>query len=69
MQPVRFDVGLFRSIVYDFCLWDCVEGMGVHHEVTDAFTEVADLNPYVPKELISGPSPNYHDRLQIYLCQ
>ena len=35
-------------LVYDFCLWYCVVGLGGYHEVTAAFMES-----------ISGPSPNY----------
>ena len=43
---------LSQSVVYNFYFWGCVEVLGGYHEITDAFTEVADLNPYVPKELI-----------------
>ena len=55
------DSGLTWSVVYELCFGYCVEGAGVHHEVSDAFTKVNDLNPDVPEEGISGPLPNYHD--------
>ena len=43
--------------------------MSGYHEVPDAFAEISDLNPYVVKERISGPSTNYHYRFWIYTCQ
>ena len=43
------DAGFYRSVVYDFCSWDYVEGPDGYHEISYAFTEVADLNPYIPK--------------------
>ena len=57
---MRLDFGLTRSVLYDFCFWYCIEGSSVHHEVTDGFTGVYDLNQYVPEEDIFGPSPNDH---------
>ena len=60
------DYGLTWSIIYDFCLGYCVEGYGGHHDLADDFTKVADLNLDVPKEGISGPSPNDHDCFQVY---
>ena len=60
------DYGLTQSVVYDFCFWYCVEGLGGYHEVNDAFDEVANLNPDVPEEGISGPPPNDHDRFWVY---
>ena len=44
-----FDSGLSRSVVYDLCFWYCVKDSGGHHEVSDAFTEVDDLNHDVPE--------------------
>ena len=58
---MELDSRLNRSVVYDFCLWYCVEGLGGHHEITDAFTEVSELNQDVLEEGISGLSPNDHD--------
>ena len=55
------DSDLTFSVVYDFYFGYCVEGSGGHHELADAFAEVADLNPYVLEEGISGPSLNDHD--------
>ena len=43
-----------------------VECSGGHHEVTDAFTKVAYLNPDVPEEGIAGISHNDHDCLWVY---
>ena len=54
------DARLSQSVVYDYCFFNCVEGLGVHHEVTDAFTEFSDLNTYVSKERIYEPSPDDH---------
>ena len=34
--------------------------MSGYHEVADAFAEFTDLNPYLHKEIISGPYPNDH---------
>ena len=39
-----------------------------HHEVSDAFTKVSDLNPDVSEEGIPGPSLNDHDYLRVYSC-
>ena len=55
-----------RSVVYDFYLWYCVEGLGGYYEVTDTFDEVDDLNPDVLEEGIAGPFPNDHDGFQVY---
>ena len=63
------DYGLSWSVVYDFCFCNFVEGLDVQHEVTDAFIEVTDLDTYVPKEHISGPSTNNQDPLRINPCQ
>ena len=60
------DSGLPRSVVYKFCFWYCVEGSGGNHEVVDAFTEVAELNPYVQEEGISGTFPNDYDCFRVY---
>ena len=57
---MRLGARLYRCVVYDFYFWDCVEIMSVNHEITDAFSEISDLNPYVPKEIIAGPYPNDH---------
>ena len=43
--------------------------MSGYHEITYAFDEVSDMNNYVPKEIISGPSPNDHYCLWVYPCQ
>ena len=43
------DSALYRSELHDLCFCNCVEGLGVNHEVTYAFTVVDELNPYVPK--------------------
>ena len=51
------DTGLYWSLVYALHFWNCVEGICVYHDITDSFTEVDDLNPYVTKERTSGPSP------------
>ena len=59
------DAGLPRSVVYDFLLWYCVEGLGGYHEVTGAFAEVSDLNLGVPEEIISVLSPNDNDHLWV----
>ena len=61
--------GFSRRVVYDFRFWDYVEIMDGYHQVTDAFSEGAELNPYVPKESISGPCPNDNYCLWVYLCQ
>ena len=63
------EIGLrvFRSVKYVLCVLDCVEGLGVLHEFTDAFTEVAGLNRHVQKEPIYVPSSNDHDSFRIYL--
>ena len=61
--------GLSRSVVYDLLLWNYVEGLGGYHEVTDAFTEITDMNYFVPKELFSVPSSNDHYCFRIYLWQ
>ena len=57
---MRLDDGLSQSLVYDFYLLYCVEGMCGYLEVIDEFDEVDDLNPYVPKEIIYGTYTNYH---------
>ena len=61
--------GLSHSVVYDFCFCDCVEDLSGYHEVTDVFSEDADLNPYVPKERISGTYSNYNYCFWIYPYQ
>ena len=66
---MRFDSRVFHSVVYDFCFKNFVEGLDIHYEVTNYFTDVADVNPFVPKELIDGPSQKYQDSFQIYPCQ
>ena len=48
------DSGLTCSVIYDFCFGHFVEGSGGNHDVSDAVTKVAYLNPDVPKEGISG---------------
>ena len=62
------DSQLTWSVIYDFCFGYCAEGSGGHHEVADAFTKIADLNPDVPEEGISGLSPNNHDCFWVYSC-
>ena len=52
------DDGLSWIVVYDFRFRNYVEGLGVHHEVTNSFTGVSDLNHYAPKEQIAVISPN-----------
>ena len=63
---MRLYSGLPWSVVYDFCLEYCAEGLNGYHEVTDTFDEVSDLNPDVPEERISGPFPNDNDRFWVY---
>ena len=58
---MRLDVRFSRSVLYDFFFWYFVSCLVVRHEFTDVFTEVAYLNPYVLKELISVTSPDDHD--------
>ena len=43
------DSRLSCSVVYELCFWYCVNNSGGHHEVSDAFTEVNDLNHDVPE--------------------
>ena len=62
------DSGLIWSVIYDFCFGYCIEGSGGHHEAADAFIKIAYLNPYVPEEGISIPSPNDHDFFRVYAC-
>ena len=62
------DSGLYRSVIYDFCFWYCVEVSGGHHEVNGAFTEFNDLNPDVPEEGIDGILPNDHDFFCVFSC-
>ena len=66
MYPMRLVDGLYQSVVYNFYFWGCVEVLGGYHEVTYTFTFFY-LNPYVPKELIIGPSPIAHYCFWIYL--
>ena len=54
---MRLDSGLSWSILYDFCFGDCLEVVGGYHDFNDAFTEVTDLNPYIPKDYIFVPYP------------
>ena len=55
--------GLFWCIVEDLCLVNSVEGLIVGHEITDTFSEVYDLNPDVPEEIIYGTSTDDNDHL------
>ena len=57
---MKLDYRLTWSVVYDLYFGYFVEESDGHHEVADSFTEVADLNPDVPEEGISVPSPNDH---------
>ena len=41
------DPGFSQSVINDLCFSNCVKVLGVHHEVTDDFTEAADLYLYV----------------------
>ena len=66
---MRLDARLSRSEVYGLYLSNCVEILCVYHQVTDNFTKVADLYTFVPKEYISGISPNGCYRFSIYPCQ
>ena len=59
------DSGLNWSLIYDFCFGSRVEFYGGHHEVADAFTKVAHLNPYVPEEGTARQSPNDHDCFRV----
>ena len=43
--------------------------MSGYHDIKDAFDEIDDLNPYVPKESIDVPSPNDHYCSWVQLCQ
>ena len=56
------------SVVYNFCVVRCVEGSGGHHEVSEDFTKVYDLNMDIPYEVIAGPLPNDHDLFRVYYC-
>ena len=58
---MELDYGLTWSVIYEFCFGYSVEGSGGNLEVTDPFTKVTYLNPDVPEECISGPSPNDHN--------
>ena len=60
------DSGFPWSVVYDLCLWYCVEGLYGYNEVTDNFAELSDLNKDVPEEGIAEPSPNYYYCFWIY---
>ena len=66
---MRLDVGFSWSVVYGLCVWYFLEGLGGYHEVTYAFTEVSDLNTYIPKERIDVPYPYGNYCFQIYPCQ
>ena len=43
------DNGMSSSVVCDFCFCNYVEGLDVHHDFTDTFTDVSGLNTYVTK--------------------
>ena len=47
MEPVYFCYGVYWCIVYYICFGGSLEGLITVHEVTDGFSEIADLNPYV----------------------
>ena len=69
MWPEILIVRLYQRALYDFWFWDCLEGTEGYHEFTDGFNYVSALNVYLPKGIISGPPPNDHYYLWIYLCQ
>ena len=58
MYPVGLGDRLSQCVVYDYHLWYCVEIISDYHDVIAEFADIADLHPSVPKEIISGPSPN-----------
>lgn len=66
---MRLYFGFSWSVVHDFCFWNYVEGLGVPHEVTDAFTGVTRINNCIPKELIVEISTNDHYLFYIYPFQ
>ena len=66
MYPAVLCSWLYRCIVDDLCFVDSVEVLINSHELTGAFSEVSNLNPYVPEEIIYVPSPNYHDCFWVY---
>ena len=56
------DAGLPLNVGCDFYFCYCVKLLGDCHDVTDAFSEVAELNPDVLEESIYGKSTydDYH---------
>ena len=52
--------GIHRCILYYLCFGNSLDLLISYYEVTYEFSEVADLNPDLPEEIIYGPSPNYH---------
>ena len=61
MQPV-----LYWYIVDDLFFGDSAEGLIAGHDVTDAFDEVYELNPYVPAESIARLYTNNHGTFWVH---
>ena len=53
-------------VVDNLCFGNIVEVFLNGYDVTDAFSEVADMNLNLPEEIISQPSPKDHDCFWVY---